>query len=1002
MKKTKVGLIAALFLTLGLAAFAACTPEDTPSANEIELDHATWELDLHEQIQLTVSGAGDAAVTWESSDEAVATVDGGLVRSVSAGVAVITATAGEAKAECTVTVVNSMTAPVLEVSNKSVSVDKDAEFTLEAAVTYKGNAPIDPVSYTWELAEGSEEFLSLTPAQDGASAVIKGLEYGEASVTVSSVLWDIPMVETVAVKVCDTSISFEVEGYTPVKGGYKTTLGLVETDEYEVSTTPAIQVYQDGEPSDLEITWTSDNDGVVAVSGGTITALKEGSATLTGSCGNNFVRLFVEVVRPEVTIDPVIVETSVGTLKIALEGTIKNVSLDGGENLFGGYDAETETLTFNKDALPVSAAEMGDGRTLAIETEKAVYKAPAAVYTLVINDAKELAGWGEIAKQAANGPNWDGYFVLGNDIDFAGGTYVPFSTYSRFVELNGGSDVNCFNGRLYGFRGVFDGMGHIIDDIRMQCADAGGFVGLLHQNGVIRNVAFTNAVHLGNGGFVVSAGDGRVENVYVSCLTQQGGAGVNKSGFFFGRDCMGEARVVHCFVEIREVASGAREAYSIGGTHAGYGILNGVYTVGNPNAIYTISTGSGTPDVYGAYSDYDSMRAADIDFSAWDSDFWKIVNGIPFPKNMEVPEVSVIADITPVQNGTVDLEKEGDYQYGDTVVVTVEPVQGYKLRSLTVNGADLTSSVADGRVVVGYAYGDVTLQIQAVFAPDLDAYDVTFKADAKWGADGLVITMKQGDQTKTVTLGENAVVQGMNVGKWTATAEIGGMTVSLGEFDIQWPEYTVDFGSIFGGNGAVIGADLTDGSFTYGTGNLNSVAMNVELAPGDAVFALTLRLDKETVAAGKDWNCIGLSFVIGGELFQASMLYSSNPNAGGDYQNAYVYWANNDINDWTATTYFTTAFSQALTNGEEAILAFVYRAETGALEVYSGTSSENMTIAGINGHEGNDLALGTLPKNAQVTQVALIDTWGGVKSNIAVKLSYGATLEEALGAESQP
>ena len=265
MKKTKVGLIAALFLTLGLAAFAACTPEDTPSANEIELDHATWELDLHEQIQLTVSGAGDAAVTWESSDEAGATGDGGLVRSVSAGVAVITATAGEAKAECTVTVVNSMTAPVLEVSNKSVSVDKDAEFTLEAAVTYKGNAPIDPVSYTWELAEGSEEFLSLTPAQDGASAVIKGLEYGEASVTVSSVLWDIPMVETVAVKVCDTSISFEVEGYTPVKGGYKTTLGLVETDEYEVSTTPAIQVYQDGEPSDLEITWTSDNDGVVAV-----------------------------------------------------------------------------------------------------------------------------------------------------------------------------------------------------------------------------------------------------------------------------------------------------------------------------------------------------------------------------------------------------------------------------------------------------------------------------------------------------------------------------------------------------------------------------------------------------------------------------------------------------------------------------------------------------------------------------------------------------------------
>ena len=335
-------------------------------------------------------------------------------------------------------------------------------------------------------------------------------------------------------------------------------------------------------------------------------------------------------------------------------------------------------------------------------------------------------------------------------------------------------------------------------------------------------------------------------------------------------------------------------------------------------------------------------------------------------------------------------------------MLAITPAEGYKLFSITVNGEDMTSLVKDNVLSFGCLYGVEEFDVQASFVEALDAYDVTFKTDAKWGADGLVITMKQGDQTKTVTLGENAVVEGMSVGKWAATAEIGGMTVSLGEFDIQLPEYTVDFGSIFGGDGAVIGADLTDGSFTYGTGNLNSVAMNVELAPGDAVFALTLRLDKETVAAGKDWNCIGLSFVIGGELFQASMLYSSNPNAGGDYQNAYVYWANNDMNDWTSTTYFTTAFSQALTNGEEAILAFVYRAETGALEVYSGTSSENMTIAGIVNYGGNDLSLGTLPKNAQVTQVAIIDTWGGVKSNIAVKLSYGATLEEALGAESQP
>lgn len=995
MKKAKLWLIAALTLALGAMLFAACKPEDEPESQSVTLNYATYELDMHETVQLTAQTEGDAAVTWSSSDEGVATVDAGLVRSVAAGTATITATAGEASAECKITVINTQTAPVLTLNQSSLSVDKEGEFTVEASVTYKGKAPADDYTFTWTMADGSGDFISLTPSADKMSAVVKGVEYGEATFTVSTILWNIPLMQTVYVKVCNTSVSFEVEDYEPVEGGYKTTLALVETDEYEMTTVPAVTVLEDGKPSDLTIEWTCEGDAV-SLKDGVITAEKVGSATLTGSCGGNFVRLFVDVIRPEFELSEIAIETSVAALDIELGGTVQNVSVDGGENLYESYDAQTHTLTLKKDLLPVSAADMGEGKELVITTDRATYTAPAAIYTQVINTKEELASWGTLAKAAAEGTHWDGYFVLGNDIDFEGETYEPFISYAIFVELKGdGTDSGWEDGRINGFHGVFDGKGHIIDNMVMKNVAAGGFVGLLHQDGVIRNVAFTNAVHLGLCGFICTVGNGRIENVYVSCLEQGGGTNPDYSGFFYSQGGMAAARVVHCFAEIRSIASGANFTYSIGRAHEGYGILDGVYTVGNPNGVSVITDGGGTRNIYGAYADYAGLRAANIDFSDWDTDFWKIVNGIPFPKNLEVPEVAAELTVAPSKNGTVAAGKT-EYQYADPVMLAITPAEGYKLFSITVNGEDMTSLVKDNVLSFGCLYGVEEFDVQASFVEALDAYDVTFKTDAKWGADGLVVTLTRGGVTKTVTLGDNAVVEDMEPGEWTATTVINGLTVSLGTFNIQWSEYFIDFDTLFKDTGVIIDADIATGGFTYATGNAGSMTMDVALEAGDAAFILAIKFDAETVAAGKDWNCIGLSFVIGGTTYQACLMYSSMPGVG-DYQNCYFYWAN--YSGWLNTHYLKTEFAQALTRGEEVYLGFVYRAATGGMEVYCGVTPDTMTKAQVNtAGEVYDMALGSLPKNATVTQVGIVDTWGGVKSTIETRISYGKTLEDAVGA----
>lgn len=74
----------------------------------VSLDKSTMALtaDGSETLTATVapSNATNSTVTWSSSNQAVATVDGGKVTAVAAGTATITATAGGKSATCTVTV----------------------------------------------------------------------------------------------------------------------------------------------------------------------------------------------------------------------------------------------------------------------------------------------------------------------------------------------------------------------------------------------------------------------------------------------------------------------------------------------------------------------------------------------------------------------------------------------------------------------------------------------------------------------------------------------------------------------------------------------------------------------------------------------------------------------------------------------------------------------------------------------------------------------------------
>lgn len=125
MKKGLLKMLVPVCAMICAFGLAACDDRDTTAGNgdggtqtvaveSVTLDKTELTLDVGDEEALTATVAPDnatvQAVTWSSSDPAVATVEDGKVTALAAGSATITAKAGDKTAACAVTV----RAPVID------------------------------------------------------------------------------------------------------------------------------------------------------------------------------------------------------------------------------------------------------------------------------------------------------------------------------------------------------------------------------------------------------------------------------------------------------------------------------------------------------------------------------------------------------------------------------------------------------------------------------------------------------------------------------------------------------------------------------------------------------------------------------------------------------------------------------------------------------------------------------------------------------------------------
>lgn len=296
-------------------------------------------------------------------------------------------------------------------------------------------------------------------------------------------------------------------------------------------------------------------------------------------------------------------------------GEIASATMEGATLDVSKFAFENGKLTFARSAFGYNYGEKQivvtdvDGKTITIE---------ATLVSKVLMNAADYSNWIKIANACeAENQILGGYFKLGANI-----TSETMVTFNRY-DVDG----------KYGFKGVFDGCGYAIDGLT---ATGNAFISCMTKDGVLRNIAFTNAKIAGKSNFLCSGGLGTIENVYVQYVSIAAGSDNNGTIFNNCRDDKNVVGVIkNVFVDASNaVISGKGSSFRlIGGNNNGY---NGIFAVCPKGYTVTQARDTGSfanaEHAVCAFASFDELKNKDETqntLKGWDSTYWTIVEGVP-------------------------------------------------------------------------------------------------------------------------------------------------------------------------------------------------------------------------------------------------------------------------------------------------------------------------------------------------------------------------------------
>lgn len=288
------------FILLAAIAFGLlCSCEQTPVKVDVEsvtLNKTAVVLDKGDTVRLVATvlpeNATNKTVLWMSGDEDVATVSNdGVVTAVATGETVVNVLCGTVSAECSVTV-NVVTAGSVEITPSDVELMVGEKTTLAATVL-----PEDTADKT--VAWTSSDEACATVSENGE---VTAVAIGEAVITATC--------GNAFAECSVTVVPVPVESVT---------LDMTELDMFVGDTYQLTAAVLPENASDKEVTWSSSDNSVATVESGLVTAVGDGEAVITASCGGYAAECSVTSTRPQPKVGDIFY--SDGTYSTELDGS---------------------------------------------------------------------------------------------------------------------------------------------------------------------------------------------------------------------------------------------------------------------------------------------------------------------------------------------------------------------------------------------------------------------------------------------------------------------------------------------------------------------------------------------------------------------------------------------------------------------------------------------------------------------------------------------------------
>ena len=269
--------IITIAISSALIGLVSCKEEEQEIfASKIILGEASVDIPVGQTIHLSVTvypeNVTDKTIIWKSSDESVATVHDGVLKTLKVGRTVITASCGDKSASCVVNVI-----PIVV---EEVTLDKE-KASLRVGENVTLTATVKPEDATDKTVIWSTSDESVAIVRDG---VVTAIKLGSATITAKA--GDKSATCAVTVVATDvTSVTLDKTSASLRVGENVTLTAIVKPDD----------------ATDKTVAWSTSDASVATVTNGVVVAVEVGSATITAKAGDKTATCTITVVVTPVT-----------------------------------------------------------------------------------------------------------------------------------------------------------------------------------------------------------------------------------------------------------------------------------------------------------------------------------------------------------------------------------------------------------------------------------------------------------------------------------------------------------------------------------------------------------------------------------------------------------------------------------------------------------------------------------------------------------------------------